>query len=366
MSDGLAGMPGMALEPSLSDGVAAALAATSGSPGGMTGRQKAAALLVTLGPERAAKIFSCLDDTEIEALSLEMTQTGFMDPKATDQVLNEVAETALVASWAGAGGFDYAREVLEKAVGEERSAEIMRRLSAVIEKRPFDFLRRSTPDQISNFLAGEAPQTVALVIANLDPALGADVIRSLEPEQQAEVAIRIATMGDTNPDVTREIEAVMRQKLASVLSSEFQVAGGVEAIVEILARSDRATERNVIDRLAERNHELAEEIRLKLFVFEDIVKLDDRSMQILLKDVDQKDLVSALRGVADDVKDKVMSNLSQRAAEMLLDELSVAPPTKRRVVEEAQGRIVVTVRKLEEAEAITIGRPEDDDEEMIA
>jgi flagellar motor switch protein FliG len=331
------------------------------------GRKKAAILLCSLGPERAAKIFSCLGDGEIEALSLEMTQVGFIDPNESDSILQEVAETAMVAAWAGNGGFEYAREVLEKAVGEERSGEIMRRLAAVIEKKPFDFLRRSTPEQISSFLASEAPQTVALVIANLDPALGANVIRALDPELQADVAIRIATMGETNPDVTREIEAVMRQKLAMVLSSEYQVSGGVDAIVEILARSDRGTERNVIDRLAERDNKLAEEIRLKLFVFEDIVKLDDRSMQVLLKDVDQKDLINALRGVGDDVKDKVLSNLSSRAAEMLLDELSVAPPQKRRVVEEAQGRIVATVRRLEEQEAISIGRSEGEDEdELIA
>jgi flagellar motor switch protein FliG len=346
--------------------VAGALAATTGSAqGGLSGREKAATLLVTLGPERAAKIFNCLGEGEIESLSLEMTKMGYIDPGQTDAVLAEVAETAMVAGWAGSGGFDYAREVLEKAVGEERTQEIMSRLAAVVEKRPFDFLRRSTPDQITGFLDNEAPQTIALVIANLEPNLGASVVRALEPETQADVAMRIATMGEISPDVTREIESVIRQKVAMVMSAEYQVAGGVDAIVDILSRSDRATERNVIDRLAERNRELAEEIRLRLFVFEDIVKIDDRSMQILLKDVDQKDLVSALRGVPDEVKDKVLSNLSSRAAEMLLDELSVQLPQKRRAVEEAQGRIVATVRRLEEAEAISIGRPDDDEEELL-
>jgi flagellar motor switch protein FliG len=349
----------------MTDKMTAAIAATSMGAGKIDGRKKAAILLCSLGPERAAKIFSHLGEGEIESLSLEMTQVGFIDPGESDTVLREVAETAMVAQWAGTGGFEYAREVLEKAVGEERSSEIMRRLSAVIEKRPFDFLRRSTPDQISSFLANEAPQTVALVIANLDPALGAEVIRALEPARQADVAMRIATMGDISPDVTREIESVIRQKVAMVMSAEYQVAGGVDAIVDILSRSDRTTERNVIDRLAERNQSLAEEIRLKLFVFEDIVKLDDRSMQILLKDTDQKDLVSALRGVPDEVKDKVLANLSSRAAEMLLDELSVQPPQKRRTVEEAQGRIVATVRRLEEAEAISIGRQDGEDEELL-
>ena len=349
----------------LSHDIAGALAAANSGSGGLTGREKAATLLVSLGPERAAKIFACLGEGEIEALSLEMTRLEMVDPEQSDAILKEVAETAMVASWAGSGGFDYARDVLEKAIGEDRAQEIMARLAAVIEKRPFDFLRRSTPDQITNILANEAPQTVALVIANLDPNLGANVVRELDPSVQADVAMRIATMGDINPDVTREIEAVIRQKVASVLSSEYQVAGGVDAIVDILSRSDRATERNVIDRLAEKDRELAEEIRLKMFVFEDIVKLDDRSMQVLLKDVEQKDLVIAMRGVPDEVKDKVLSNLSQRAAEMLLDELEVSQPVKRRTVEEAQGRIVAVVRKLEEAEAITIGGRDEDDEELL-
>ena len=370
MSEIATTIPGGDLDagPDLTEHVAGAIAASAASgaaTAGMNGREKAATLLVTLGPERAAKIFACLGEGEIESLSLEMTKMGYIDPSQTDAVLQEVAETAMVAGWAGSGGFDYAREVLEKAVGEERTQAIMARLAAVVEKRPFDFLRRSTPDQIAGFLANEAPQTVALVIANLEPNLGASVVRTLEPELQADVAMRIATMGDISPDVTREIEAVIRNKVAMVMSAEFQVAGGLEAIVDILARSDRATERNVIDRLAERDRELAEEIRLKLFVFEDIVKLDDRSMQILLKDVDQKDLTTALRGVPDEVRDKVLSNLSSRSAEMLLDELSVQPPMKRRTVEEAQGRIVATVRRLEEAEAISIGRSDDDDEELL-
>jgi flagellar motor switch protein FliG len=255
--------------------------------------------------------------------------------------------------------------VLEKAVGHERSQEIMARLEAVVEQRPFDFLRRSTPEQINGFLNKEAPQTIALVVANLEPGLGAAVVRTLEPEVQADVAMRIATMGEINPEVTREIEAVIRRKVAMVMSADYQAAGGLDAIVDILSRSDRGTERNVIDRLAERDGELAEEIRRKLFVFEDIVKLDDRSMQILLKDTDQKDLVSALRGVAEEVKEKVMKNLSTRAAEMLVDEIAVAQPQRRRAVEEAQGRIVATVRRLEEAEAITIVRADGEDEELV-
>jgi flagellar motor switch protein FliG len=203
---------------------------------------------------------------------------------------------------------------------------------------------------------------MALVIANLHTQLSAEVLAQLLPETQAEVALRIATMNETSPDVIKEVEAVMRQKLANVISQEYSAAGGVESLVDILNRADRGTERNVLDKLAESDAELAEEIRMMLFVFEDIVKLDDRSVQVLLKEVDQKDLALALRGVPDEVRDKVVANMSQRAAEMLLEEIEYQPPQLRRVVEEAQGRIVAKVRALEEAEAIVIGRGDGEDE----
>jgi flagellar motor switch protein FliG len=243
----------------------------------------------------------------------------------------------------------------------------MGRLSVVIEARPFEFLRRTPPEQICAFLRNEAPQTMALTIANLHTTLAAEVLAQLQPETQADVAMRIATMNETSPDVIREVEGVMKQKLASVISQEYAMAGGVGSLVEILNRSDRATERNVLDQLAENDAQLAEEIRMMLFVFEDVVKLDDRSVQLLLKEVDQKDLALALRGVPDEVRDKVLTNMSQRAAEMLLEEIEYQPPQLRRVVEEAQGRIVAKVRQLEESEAIVITRAGGGgDDELIA
>jgi flagellar motor switch protein FliG len=326
------------------------------------GRKKAAMMLVALGPERAAKIFGHLDDHEIEALSIEMAKMRQIDPEVTEEVFEEAVEMAIAADYIGQGGLDYAREVLEKSLGAERAKDLIGKLAAVVETRPFEFLRRSPPEQITAFLRSEAPQTMALVIANLDTVLAAEVMVNLPPETQADVALRIATMNETSPDVIKEIESVMKAKLASVISQEYSVAGGVDSLVEILNRSDRATERNVIDKVAEADADLAEQIRMKLFVFEDIVKLDDRSVQRLLKDVDQKDLAIALRGVPDEVRDKVTSNMSARAAEMLLDELQYQPPQKRRVVEEAQGRIVARVRALEEADEISIGRGDGDDE----
>ncbi|GAC1322153.1 MAG: flagellar motor switch protein FliG [Thermoleophilaceae bacterium] len=328
----------------------------------LTGRQKAAVLLVAIGPERAAELFGHLREDEIETLSLEMAKTRSVASQVTDAVVEEVVETAGALEFVGHGGFDYAREVLEKSLGHERSAEIMGRLSAVIEMRPFEFLRRTPPEQICAFLRNEAPQTMALVVANLHTTLAAEVLAQLPPEFQADVAIRIATMNETSPDVIKEVEAVMRKKLANVISQEYAMAGGVTSLVEILNRSDRTTERNVLDQLAESDAALADQIRMMLFVFEDIVKLDDRSVQLLLKEIDQKDLALALRGVTGEVRDKVLSNMSQRAAEMLVEEIQYQPPQLRRVVEESQGRIVAKVRQLEESEAIVISRGDGEDE----
>jgi flagellar motor switch protein FliG len=328
----------------------------------IAGRQKAAVLLVALGQDKAAELFSHLREEEIEALSLEMAKLREVGPETTEAVLAEAVETAAAADYAAHGGFDYAREVLERSLGSERSQEIMGRLSAVIEMRPFEFLRRTPPEQICAFLRNEAPQTVALVVANLHTTLAAQVLSLLTPELQAEVAVRIATMNETNPDVIKDVEAVMRQKLANVISQEYASAGGAGVLAEILNRSDRTTERNVLDQLADADPELAEQIRMMLFVFEDIVKLDDRSVQLLLKEVDQKDLALALRGVPDEVKEKVLANMSQRAAEMLVEEMQYQPPQLRRVVEEAQGRIVAKVRALEESEAIVISRGDAEDE----
>jgi flagellar motor switch protein FliG len=327
--------------PSLPAAAVAEMAKATQSPTAkMSGRQKAAVLLVTLGPERASQLFGHLRDDEIEALTLEMAKLRNVDIDTTEAVMGEAMEMSAAMNFIGAGGFEYARDVLEKSLGATKAAEIMGRLSAVIEARPFEFLRRTPPEQIVAFLRNEAPQTMALVIANL----------------------RIATMNETSPDVIKEVEAVMRQKLANVISQEYSAAGGVDSLVDILNRADRGTERNVLDKLAETDADLAEEIRMMLFVFEDIVKLDDRSVQVLLKEVDQKDLALALRGVSEEVRDKVVANMSQRAAEMLLEEIEYQPPQLRRVVEEAQGRIVAKVRALEEAEAIVIGRGDGEDE----
>jgi flagellar motor switch protein FliG len=354
----LAAGPGAELQP---------LAQPAGGPNELRGASKAAALLVSLGADRAAHVFQHLREEEIERLSLEMAQLDSVPPQATESIYNEVLETARTLGFYSEGGVDFAREVLEASVGEERAAEIIGRLAAIIEMRPFEFLRRTPPDQIATFLQTESPQTIALVIANLHTTLAAQVLSQLPPEQQAHTAVRIATMNETSPEVIKDVEAVLRQKLSSVISQEYAASGGVKPLADILNSADRSTERNVLDQLSELDEELAEEVRMLLFVFDDVVKIDDRGLQLVLKEVDQKDLALALRGVSDEVKDKLLRNMSQRGAEMLLEELEIQPPQRRSVVEEAQSRIVGAIRRLEDAGALTISRGSggDDDEEQL-
>ncbi|MGZ4323531.1 MAG: flagellar motor switch protein FliG [Solirubrobacteraceae bacterium] len=324
------------------------------------GRRKAAVLLVSLGTERAAQVFKHLRDDEIEALSLEMARLQRVDPGTSESVLEELAATVTAYDSLNAGGVDYAREVLERALGPERALEIIGRMSTVIERRPFEFLRKTPPEQMVTFLRNESPQTIALVIANLHTTLASQVLSNLPDSDQAEIALRIARMGETSPDVVKQVEDVMRQKLDTVVQQEYSAAGGIKSLAEILNHTDRSTERNVLDSLTETDEELAVEVRRLLFVFEDIIKLDDRAIQMILREADQKDLALALRGVSDEVKDRILGNMSERGAQMLTEEMEFQPPQRKRVVEEAQGRIVAIVRKLEEAGAVVLSRGEED------
>jgi flagellar motor switch protein FliG len=326
------------------------------------GLHKAAVLLISLGRDGASEVLKHLPEHDIEQLTMEMARLHQVPAATTHSVFDEVVDTLMAGDAWTEGGFDFAQEVLEKSLGSSRATEIMARLSAVIEMRPFEFLRRTPPERIAAFLRNESPQTVALTVANLHPALGAQVLGCLPADEQPDIAMRIARMGESRPEVIKEVESVMRAKLSSVISSEYSSSGGVDSLVGILNQSDRPTERNILESLGQADAELAEEIRMRLFVFEDIVKLDDRSVQLLLKEVDTKDLALALRGVPEEVNAKVVSNMSQRGAEMLQEEIQFMPPQPRRLVEEAQGRIVAVLRRLEEAGTLTIGRGSAEDE----
>jgi flagellar motor switch protein FliG len=322
----------------------------------LKGIEKAAALLVAIGEQRASEIFKFLGESEVEALSLELAKAPKIPTEVCRDIITEAVESVLAEDYLAEGGVDYARSVLMRSLGEERADEIIGRLAATIERRPFEFLRRTPAEQIVVFLRNESPQTIALVVSNLHTTLAAQVLSDIDPEIQADVALRIALMAETRPEVVSQVENVMRSRLSAVGSQEYAAAGGVKSLADILNSSDRTTERNVLDELAKADGELAEEIRLLLFTFEDVVKLDDRSIQMVLKEVDQKDLAIALRGVSDEVAGKIFGNMSERGAELLKEEIQFQPPQRKRVVEEAQSRIVGVVRRLEEAGAIVISR----------
>jgi flagellar motor switch protein FliG len=330
----------------------------------LPGRRKAAVLMAALGPERAAGVMAHLREEDIEGLSLEMAKLSPVGEETAESIFTELAA---VADDGGsvAGGIDFARDVLERALGSERAAELLGRLSTVIEKRPFEFLSRTPPEQIIAFLRGEAPQTIALVVANLHTTLAAQVLASLSESQQPDIALRIARMGETSPKVIAQIEDVVRQKLNAVVQQEYKSAGGVKSLAAILNHADRPTERNVLDSLTGADQELAEEVRRMLFVFEDIVKLDERALQQVLREADQKDLVLALRGVPEAVKEVVLANMSERGAAMLVEEMEIQQPQRKRDVDEAQGRIVGVVRRLEEAGTIVISSGEEDEAEAV-
>ena len=322
----------------------------------LRGIEKAAILLVAIGEERAGQIFRYLGENEVEALSLQIAKSQKVPNDVCRDVIGEAVDTVLAEDYIAEGGVEYARSILERSLGSSRAEEVIGRLAATIERRPFEFLRRTPPEQIYVFLRNESPQTIALVVANLHTTLAAQVLSQLEPEEQAEVARRVAKMAETRPEVVAQVEAVMKQKLSSIVAQDYAAAGGVKSLADILNHSDRTTERNVLDELAKTESELADEVRLLLFTFEDVVKLDDRSIQMVLKEVDQKDLAIALRGVSEDVRSRIFSNMSERGAELLKEEIDFQPPQRKRVIEEAQGRIVGVVRRLEEAGAVVISR----------
>ncbi|WP_205696178.1 flagellar motor switch protein FliG [Conexibacter sp. SYSU D00693] len=332
----------------------------------LTGRQKAAVFLITIGSGRAAEVLKHLTDREVEALSAEMATLWRIEVETAQAVLEDLAEEFRQRNDFALGGPEFAKEVLVQLVGDERAEEIIGSITAQAELRPFDFLRRTPPEQIVTFLADESPQTVALVVASLHKKLAARVLSALPSELQADVALRIATMGDTNPGVIEDIERGLRQKLSTVVNQEFSSAGGVDSLAEILNGAGRSTERNVLQAIAEERSELADEIRQRLFTFDDIIVLSDRDIQLVLREVDQKDLALALRGVGEEVRERVFANMSSRGADMLREDLETGQPQRRAVVEEAQGKVVAAVRRLEDAGAITLGRGgEDGDEEEV-
>lgn len=327
----------------------------------LTGRQKAAIFLVTIGSEISADIFKHLREDEIEALSFEIARLETIEPNEKETVLLEFKEMMMAQDFITSGGIDYARELLEKSLGSQKAIDIINRLTSSLQVRPFDFIRRTDPTHLLNFIQQEHPQTIALILAYLEPDKASVILSSLPTDTQSDVARRIATMDRTSPETLREVERVLEKKLSTLSSEDYTSAGGVGSIVEILNRVDRSTEKTIIESLEEEDPELAEEIKKRMFVFEDIVLLDDRAIQKVLREVDQQELGKALKAVDNEVQDKIFKNMSKRAATTLKEDMEFMGPIRLKDVEEVQQKIVSVIRKLEEQGEIVVARSGEDE-----
>ncbi|EQA34811.1 flagellar motor switch protein FliG [Leptospira fluminis] len=327
----------------------------------LTGRQKAAIFLIAVGSDVSSEIFKHLREDEIEQITFEIARLDKITPEDKEKVLVEFNELMMAQEFISNGGIDFARGLLEKALGNQKAIDIINRLTSSLQVRPFDFIRRTDPQHLLNFIQNEHPQTIALILSYLDPQKASNILSNLPHTIQAEVAKRIATMDRVSPDVLREVERVLERKLSTLASEDYTSAGGIDSVVEILNLVDRGTEKTIIEALEEEDPELAEEIKKRMFVFEDIVLLDDRAIQKVLREVDNSDLAKALKSVDTEVQEKIFKNMSKRAANLLREDMDFMGPIRIKDVEDAQQKIVNIIRKLEESGDIVVARAGEDE-----
>ncbi|HEY4601553.1 MAG TPA: flagellar motor switch protein FliG [Cerasibacillus sp.] len=327
----------------------------------LTGRQKAAILLISLGPDISAQIYKYLTEEEIEKLSLEISSVKKVDSDIKEEIIDQFHQIVQAQDFISQGGIGYAKTVLEKAFGKQEASNIINRLTQSLQVRPFDFARKADPQQVLNFIQNEHPQTIALVLSYLDPEQAGQILSELPQEVQADVAKRIATMDSTSPEIISQVEHVLERHISSSFTEDYTQAGGIQAVVEVLNGVDRSTERTILDALEVQDPELAEEIKKRMFVFEDIVILDNRAIQRVIREVDNEDLQLALKVSSEEVKELVFQNMSKRMAETFKEEMEFMGPVRLRDVEEAQTRIVSVIRRLEEIGEIIIARGGGDD-----
>lgn len=327
----------------------------------MSGKQKAAILLISLGPDVASNVYKHLSEEEIEKLTLEISSVRKVEATIKEDVLDEFHHIAMAQDYISQGGIGYAKTVLEKALGEDQALAIINRLTSSLQVRPFDFARKADAGQILNFIQNEHPQTIALILSYLDPEKAGQILSSLPQEMQTDIAKRIALMDSTSPEVINEVEAILEKKLSATVTQDYTQTGGIETVVEVLNGVDRATEKTILDALEFEDPDLAEEIKKRMFVFEDIVTLDNRSIQRIIRECDNEDLLLALKISSDEVKDVVYRNMSTRMVETLQEEMEFMGPVRLRDVEEAQSKIVGIIRRLEDAGEIIIARGGGDD-----
>ncbi|TDY50476.1 flagellar motor switch protein FliG [Alicyclobacillus sacchari] len=327
----------------------------------LSGKQKAAVLLIALGQDVAAEIFKRLSQDEVDQLTFEIANVNKVGMEQRETILEEFRDLAMAKEYIQTGGIDYAREVLERALGPQSAQDVLARLTSALQVRPFHFARKADPNQVLGFLQDEHPQTVALVLSYLEPSQAAMIISELPPELQADVARRIATMKGTSPDVIAEVEEILESKLSTMTAVDNSHTGGIEAVVNILNGVDRSTEKSILEQLATRDPDLVDEIKKRMFVFEDIIFLDSKAIQRVIREVDARDLQLALKVAREDVKEVLFNNMSKRMAEQFQEDMEYMGPVRLRDVEDAQQRIVGVIRHLEDIGEIVVSRGGGDD-----
>jgi len=326
----------------------------------LSGKQKAAILLITLGPQKSSEIFKHLKEEEIEEITLEIANMRMVSPEDKEKVLEDFYQMCVAQEYISEGGITYAKDVLERALGSQKAVDIINKLTTSLQVRPFEFIRKADSNQLLNFIQDEHPQTIALILSYLSPAQGGAILSNLSHDKQSEVARRIAIMDRTSPEIIKEIERVLENKFSTMVSQDYTTAGGIESIVSILNSVDRSTEKHIMEELENQDASLSEEIRRRMFVFEDIVTLDSRSIQTFIREIDNSQWSIALKGASEEVKEVIYTNMSKRLVEMIKEDMEFMGPVRLKDIEEAQQGIVNIIRKLEDAGEIVTPRGGDE------
>ena len=327
----------------------------------LTRQQKAAAVIVSLGTDKASQLYQYMEPEDVEQLTLEVAQLGYLDSQTTEDVLNEYYQMCMTNKAVTAGGLEYAKAVLEKAFGQQTAASLLEKVTKSLKNREFAFLNKADEKSLYAALQHERPQTIALVLSYVDAEKSAAVIEELDDARQVKVIENMASMESASPSAVKIIEAEMEKKFSSLMTSNNVKVGGVDFVADVMNNLDRSSEKNIFDRLSEYNEPLADEIRKRMFVFEDIITMDDRSVQRFIRDCDPRDLVLALKGANSDVANKIFSNMSTRMAQSIREDLEITTNVRIRDVEEAQQRIVGIIRDLEERNELIILKGGKDD-----
>ena len=325
------------------------------APTDVSSIRKAAILLLSLDKAKAASVLGQLDASMVEAVTVEIAKLESIDPDEQQHVLEEFLEMGRYGQMSERGGLDAAKELIEESLGKEGAGELMSNVEKTIQAVPFGFLQRANAEQLVTFIVDEHPQTIALILSHLAPPLSAAVLRGLPAEKQTEIIRRVATMEQTSPEVIHEVETALETRLSTIVNQQLETTGGATAVAEILNVTDRATERAILENLEQEDPDLVEEIRRLMFVFEDLMKLDDRGIQAVLKDVETAQWAIALKGASEELKGRIFGNLSQRAASTLQEEIEYLGPVRLSDVEAAQQQIVDVVRRLEDAGTVVVG-----------